>query len=55
MSVVHQMSEKFIIRMPDGMRGKLKDLARENRRSLNSQIVVMLENQMRDAEAEASA
>ncbi len=36
-------AEQFIVRMPPGLRDRLKQRAEENRRSLNSEIVVVLE------------
>lgn len=39
-----EVEERFIIRMPTGMRDKIKALASEGRRSLNSQYVLMLQS-----------
>lgn len=36
-------AEQFVVRMPPGMRDQLKRRAEENRRSLNSEILVLLE------------
>jgi hypothetical protein len=36
--------EQFIVRLPDGMRDLIKEIAAENRRSMNSEIVLMLES-----------
>ena len=38
-----QMEEKVIIRMPDGMREQIKSIAANNRRSMNSEILTILE------------
>ncbi len=35
-------SDKFMLRLPDGMRDQLKDAAAENGRSLNAEIVARL-------------
>lgn len=39
-----RMLDQFVVRLPEGMRNRLKKIAAENRRSMNSEIVVMLEN-----------
>lgn len=36
-------SDKFMLRLPDGMRDRLKSVAAENGRSLNSEIVFRLQ------------
>ncbi|WP_158970946.1 Arc family DNA-binding protein [Chachezhania sediminis] len=36
-------SDKFMLRLPDGMRDQVKDLAAENRRSMNAEILAALE------------
>jgi len=41
MSVAKQ--EQFIIRFPDGMRDRIRQTAEENRRSMNSEIIALLE------------
>ncbi|WP_248915966.1 Arc family DNA-binding protein [Pseudomonas moorei] len=46
-----QNEEKFVVRLPDGMRSRIADKARENTRSMNSEIVHRLE---RTAELESS-
>ena len=35
--------DKFIVRLPDGMRERIKVVADENRRSMNAEIVAALE------------
>lgn len=35
-------ADKFVVRLPDGMRSRLAEVARENHRSMNSEIVVRL-------------
>jgi hypothetical protein len=36
------LQDKFMLRLPDGMRDRLKDAAAENNRSLNAEIVSRL-------------
>lgn len=36
-------SDKFMLRLPDGMRDRLKDAAKANNRTLNAEIVARLE------------
>lgn len=40
---MHQKLDKFIIRLPDGMRSEIQRRAKINRRSMNAEIVVYLE------------
>ncbi|MEX2367599.1 MAG: Arc family DNA-binding protein [Pseudohongiellaceae bacterium] len=35
--------EKFVIRLPHGLRTKIKQLSEQNRRSMNSEIIMVLE------------
>ena len=35
--------EKFVIRLPKGLRNKIKHLSEQNRRSMNSEIIMVLE------------
>ena len=37
------MVEKFVIRLPSGLRNKIKQLSEQNRRSMNSEIIMVLE------------
>lgn len=46
-----QLEEKFVVRFPDGMRGRIAEQARENTRSMNSEIIHRLET---NAELEAA-
>lgn len=48
-----QLAERFQIRLPDGMRDRIKKLAAENGRSMNSQIVQMLEYAIDDLDVAA--
>lgn len=45
--------DKFVLRLPDGMRDRLKRLASENGRSLNAQIIHMLEYAIDDMDVSA--
>lgn len=36
-------ADKFVIRLPDGLRDRIADQAEGNRRSMNSEIVLRLE------------
>jgi len=35
--------EKFVIRLPNGLRKKIRHLSEQNRRSMNSEIIMVLE------------
>lgn len=47
--------DQFMVRLPDGMRDKLKELAAQNRRSMNAEIIVALEAGMQAATGEGFA
>jgi uncharacterized protein YigA (DUF484 family) len=36
-------ADKFVVRLPDGMREKIADIARDNHRSMNSEIIARLD------------
>lgn len=38
-----EMQDRFIVRLPDGMRDKIAELAKQNSRSMNAEIVARLE------------
>lgn len=38
-----QLADQFMLRLPDGWRDTLKQLAAKNRRSMNSEILAALE------------
>lgn len=38
-----RFSDKFVVRLPNGVRDRLAELARENRRSMNAEFLVHLE------------
>lgn len=39
----HQTTDKYVLRLPDGMRERIRKVAEANRRSMNSEIVFTLE------------
>lgn len=39
-------AEKFVVRLPDGMRDQISDIAERNHRSMNSEIIARLEQSM---------
>lgn len=43
MTVATRESDKFLIRLPEGLRGRIKASARDNVRSMNSEIIFHLE------------
>ncbi len=46
-----QIEDKFIVRMPPGMRAVLKYRAAQSRRSMNSEILLMIERALRGEQA----
>lgn len=38
-----QLADKYVLRMPDGMRDKITELAKANGRSMNAEIVLILQ------------
>lgn len=42
------MKEQFMLRLPEGMRERIKEEAQINRRSMNAEIVVQLERALFD-------
>lgn len=47
--------DRIIVRLPDGMRSQLKDLARRNRRSVNAEVVTILEGKLSETETASAA
>jgi len=43
-------ADQFPLRLPDGMRAALKDRAAQNLRSMNSEIVFLLERALREGD-----
>ncbi|MBA3980249.1 MAG: hypothetical protein C0462_06550 [Alcanivorax sp.] len=41
-----QEVEKFVVRLPKGIRGKISELAKYNKRSMNAEIVARLEESL---------
>ena len=42
-------ADKFVVRLPDGMRERIADVARNHHRSMNSEIIARLEQSMLQA------
>ena len=36
-------ADKYVMRLPDGLRDRIKEIAKANRRSMNAEIVLVLE------------
>lgn len=49
-----QAADKYVLRMPDGMREKITELAKANGRSMNAEMVLMLQQAI-DARAHPPA
>ena len=47
-------SDKFMLRLPDGLRNRLKRAADRNRRSMNGEAIFAIENYIAAAEELAS-
>lgn len=41
--------EKFVIRLPNGLRDQIRALSSQNRRSMNAEIIMVLEDHIRQA------
>jgi hypothetical protein len=41
-----QLADKYVLRMPEGMRDKIIELAKANNRSMNAEMVLMLQQAM---------
>lgn len=41
-------ADKFVVRLPDGMREQIAEVAREHHRSMNSEIIARLERSLLD-------
>lgn len=44
-----RIADKFVVRMPEGMRERIANLAATNHRSMNSEMVIGLEKMIDDA------
>lgn len=49
-----QLAERFQIRMPDGLRNRIRDAAVRNNRSMNAEIIAALEKEYPALDAEQS-
>ncbi|MNB58513.1 Arc-like DNA binding domain protein [compost metagenome] len=45
-------ADKFVVRLPDGMRERIAEVAREHHRSMNSEIIARLEKSMASPDME---
>ena len=45
---VPSIVEKFVIRLPHGLRDQIKEISELNRRSMNSEIIMVLEQYIQD-------
>jgi len=43
-------ADKFVVRLPDGMRERIAEVAREHHRSMNSEIIARLERSLIDGD-----
>lgn len=43
-------ADKFVVRLPDGMRERIAEAGRKNHRSMNSEIISRLEASLRDSD-----
>lgn len=41
-------ADKFVVRLPEGMRSRIGEVAKGNHRSMNSEIIARLENSLDD-------
>lgn len=44
-------AEKFVVRLPSGMRQEIADVARRSRRSMNSEIIARLERSLAESDS----
>lgn len=47
--------DKFVIRLPSGLRQQIRQLSEQNRRSMNAEIILVLENHIRQQFVEQMA
>lgn len=48
-------ADKFVVRLPDGMRERISEVARNHHRSMNSEIIARLEHSLIEEEAVTDA
>lgn len=44
-------ASQFVLRMPDGLRDRVKELATQNRRSMNAELVLIVERAVKEEES----
>lgn len=49
-----QQADRFIVRLPDGMRDKIKQQSASNHRSMNAEMVFLIERGMEVVHAQAT-
>lgn len=49
-----RIADKFVIRMPEGMRERIAEIAKDNHRSMNSEIIRALESLVDDSKLDLS-
>jgi hypothetical protein len=47
-------ADKFVVRLPDGMRERIAEVARNHHRSMNSEIIARLEESINTPKVEAN-
>lgn len=50
MEHIGRSASQFMLRMPEGLREKVKALATENRRSMNAELVLIVERAVKGVE-----
>jgi hypothetical protein len=50
----YQAADKYVLRLPEGMRDRIRKVAEVNRRSMNSEIVYTLEQALPSAQEETA-
>lgn len=48
--MTNHQSEKFVARMPTGMRDRLKQAAEKTKRSMNNELIIALEKHLGELE-----
>jgi len=49
------LADKFVIRLPDGMRDRLRQRATANRRTMNAEVILYIDRGLAAAENESPA
>ena len=42
-TAINRESSKFMLRFPNGLRQKIKEMAANNRRSMNAELIIIIE------------